>query len=236
MTIIDDNAEKKSGDLSVPIPAQGSAADASVAPDVPAASHADEQEDEGDNGMLSQSNVSSDTNVPAEEVAMGGALSIGAKPKDIVITVDDKVAFIDSVVNNTRFERDYSLFGGKLKFTIRSITAEEANALATWAFKKAMADPTWHMSGRGRKHLLSAQVAKYNGMDIPPLKQPLFETLEDDGKTVKEPGWVNAASFWDNKGTAVIEALMGCIADFDLRYSTLCKKAEDENFWAPGTP
>ena len=189
-----------------------------------------------DDGMLSQSNIASDTPVPKEEVSLGAALSIGAETKDIVITPEDKMAFIDSVVNNTRFERDYSLFGGKLTLTVRSITAEEANALAAYAFKRAIADPTWHMSGRGRKHLLAAQISKFNGTVMPPLREPLFETLEADGKTTKTPGWVESTSFWDGKGAAVIDAVMNCIADFDRKYSTLCKKAEDENFWAPDTP
>ena len=197
---------------------------------------AEQSVEKKDDGMLSQSNIASDTPVPKEEVSLGAALSIGAETKDIVITADDKAAVIDSVVNNTRFERDYSLFGGKLTVTIRSLTADETNALAAWAFKKAVDDPTWHMSGRGRKHLLAAQVAKFNGTVIPPLKEPLFSTLESDGKTVKAPGWAESTSFWDDKGTAVVDSVMNCIADFDRKYSTLCKKAEDENFWAPDTP
>ena len=200
------------------------------------ATSGDKPEGKKADGMLSQANIASDTAVPKEEASVGAALSIGAETKDVVITVEDKVAFIDSVVNNTRFEKDYSLFGGKLRVTIRSVTADETNALAAWAFKKAVDDPTWHMSGRGRKYLLSAQVARFNGVDIPPLGQPLFSTLEGDGKTVKEPGWVESSSFWDDKSAAVVDAVMRCISDFDLRYSTLCKKAEDENFWAPDTP
>lgn len=217
MTVIDDKDKDKPETAEIPEqPAQTS-----------------EKKDEG---MLSQSNIASDTPVPKEEVSIGAALSIGAETKDIVITPEDKAAFIDSVVNNTRFERDYSLFGGKLTVTIRSVTADEVNALASWAFKKAVDDPTWHMSGQGRKHLLAAQVAKFNGTVIPPLKEPLFPTLDGDGKTVKNPGWVESASFWTDKGAAVVDAIINCIADFDRRYSTLCKKAEDSNFWAPDTP
>lgn len=189
-----------------------------------------------DHGMFSQSKIASDTAVPKEEVSTGAALSIGAEAKDVVITAEDKAAFIDSVVKNTRFERDYRLFGGKLTVTIRSVTADETNALAAWAFKKAVDDPTWHMSGQGRKHLLTAQVAKFNGMEIPPLRKPLFSTLDGDGKTVKDPGWVESSSFWDDKSAAVVDAVIRCISDFDRRYSTLCKKAEDENFWDPDTP
>ena len=190
---------------------------------------------EKDKSMFSHENIADDSKVPAEEVSMGAAISIGTKPKDVVITPADKEAFINSVVNNTRFEREYRLFGGKLNVTIRSITADEANALAAYAFKKSMSDPSWHLSGMGRRHILSAQVSMFNGTKIPPLAEPLFETLDKDGK-VNEPGWVASTSFWAGKDTAVVDAILRCISDFDIRYSTLCNKAEDENFWTPDTP
>lgn len=191
-----------------------------------------------ENGMLSQANVGSDTTVPAEEISTGGAFGMeyAKAAKDIVITADDKIAFIDSVVNNTRFEREYKMFGGKVSVTIRSITAEEANALAAWAFRKSVSDPTWPLSGRGRRNILNAQVSKFNGVAIAPMKQPLFGTPSADGKTVSDPAWVESSAFWDDKSTAVIDAVMRCIADFDKKYATLCEKAEDENFWAPDTP
>jgi len=187
-------------------------------------------------GMLSQEKLAEDTKVSAEEVPSDIAISTRDNLKDVVITSSDKVAFIDSVVSNTRFEREYSLFGGKLSITIRSLTAEETNAMAAWAFKQSVIDPTWHLSGRGRKHLLTAQVAKFNGIEIPPLAEPLFETLDKDGKTTHRPGWVDMASFWDDKGAAVVDAVIRCTADFDAKYKILCSKAEDENFWAPDTP
>ena len=79
------------------------------------------------------------------------------------------------------------MFGGKLKFTLRSLTNEETSALAAWALKKAIEDPSWHLTSKGRKYLLASQVSKLNGTEIPPLAEPLFETVDKDGKTKNPP-------------------------------------------------
>ena len=186
--------------------------------------------------MFSQENIGSDTIVKSDAEDTPSNDDSNKNLKEIVITPEDKKSFIDSVVSNSRFEKDYSLFGGNLKVTIRSVTAEETNALAAWAFKKSVSDPTWYLSGRGRRYILVAQVAKFNGTSIPPMATPLFETLQSDGHTIKEPGWLASCAFWDGKSAAVVDAIIKCIADFEKIYSTLCSKADDVNFWSPDTP
>lgn len=152
------------------------------------------------------------------------------------LSSDDKIRFIDSVVNNTRFTKKYSMFGGKLTLTLRSLTNDEVNALSSWIVRKGSNDSAGVLSGRYRKFLLAAQVEMFNGTEIPPLEQPLFETLSEDGKTTVPPGWSNRADFWDGMSVGVFNAVMSCIDDFDARYSILCQKADDSNFWLPDTP
>lgn len=182
----------------------------------------------------------SDSNLPKNsEVAVGkekDEVSLRPKAKTVTITPDEKVAFIDSVVNNTRFEKEYSLFGGKITFTVRSITVDEMNALASWTASKGSSDPAGLMAGRYRKYLAAAQIARYNGVDMPPLDEPLFPTLGKDGKTVNDPGWIKRCDYWDVIGAGVFTAIMACLSDFDMRYSTLCREAENANFWIPDTP
>ena len=156
--------------------------------------------------------------------------------KPIEISVRDKVAFIDSVVSNSRFTKDYSLLGGKLKVTIRSLTSDEVNALAVWTAKQGTSDSVGMMAGKYRKYLLAAQVASLNGVEMPPLEEPLYEHLGSDGKTIEPPGWINRCEFFDNMGYAQFQMIQACIGDFDSVYSILCKKAEDSNFWGPDTP
>lgn len=154
----------------------------------------------------------------------------------VVITPEDKLAFIDSVVSNTRFTKTYKLFGGRISITLRSLTQDELSALSAWAFKQAVEDTTWHLSGRGRKYILAAQVAMFNGVDMPPLESPLFATVMNDGKTTQPPGWVDRSSFWDDKSAGIVDQITKCLSDFDSRYSVMCSKANDENFWKPDTP
>jgi len=193
-------------------------------------------------GIFSQERIAEDTEVEIPDDVDGdapgreGGLKSIPETRTVTVTAEDKVRFIDAVASNSRFERNYTLFGGRISLTVRSITAEESNALAAWAFKKAVADPTWNVSGRGRRHILVAQIARFNGTDMPPMEKPLFETLGSDGKTLSEPGWVGRADFWEGIGAGVVDAVMNCISDFDTRYRILCEKAEDENFWLPDTP
>lgn len=179
--------------------------------------------------------MASSTKVSAGEVVTGSVLGLGTKQKELIITPEEKVAFINSIVDNTRFEKRYSLFGGKINLTVRSITAEESQALAAWAIRQGAANPSDQLAGRYRKYLLTAQVSMFNGVAMPPLEEPLFATMESDGKTIKEPGWCARSAFWDKQSSGVVQATIECLSDFDRHYSTLCAKAEDENFWNPDT-
>ena len=180
-------------------------------------------------------NAFSDENLPKDTVVEGESLSIGKNGK-VVIAPRDKADFIDAVVNNVRYTRDYSLFGGKILLTLRTLTVDETNALATWTAKVGTRDSAGLMAGRYRKYLVAAMVSKYNGVEMPPLEAPLFETLGDDGKTVNPPGWLNRCNFWDGTAVGVFSAIMQCIAHFDALYAALCAKADDANFWNPDTP
>lgn len=210
-------------------------------PTPPAAESPETQEskkEEPKEGIFSDGNLPKDSVVDTgvEEKDPAEDVSLGPKTKSITITPDEKAAFIDAVVNNTRFTKDYSLFGGRVKLTLRSMTVDEVNALASWTAKQGTSDPAGLMSGRYRKYLAAAQIARYNGVDMPPLEQPLFETLGKDGKTVNQPGWIERSRYWDEISIGAFNAIMACMSDFDLRYATLCKEADNSNFWDPDTP
>lgn len=182
--------------------------------------------------VFSDSNIREDSKVKKEEITFDSRKEHG----DMTLTAVEKMDFLDSVINNTRFCKDYSLFGGKLKFTIRSLTNDEVNAMSAWIAKKGTSDSPGLLAGRYRKYLVAAQVEMFNGTKMPPLEAPLFETLASDGKTLVPPGWANRCDFWDEKPVGVFNAIMNCIDDFDTRYAMLCQKADDANFWNPDTP
>lgn len=186
--------------------------------------HADS---EGKEDMFSEGNLTKDSEAVSDADGDKKPHSISAR---------DKIAFVDAVVSNSRFTKDYSLLGGKLNVTLRSLTSDEVNAIATWTAKQGTSDSAGMMAGRYRKYLLAAQVASLNGVEMPPLEEPLYEHLGTDGKTVEPPGWIRRSEYYDGMGYAQFQMLLACIGDFDTVYSLLCQKAEDANFWAPDTP
>lgn len=186
--------------------------------------------------IFSSENLAKDSAVPKEGDKDDSPKEPAMPADTVVLTSRDKVAFIDSMVNNDRFTKEYSVFGGRLTLTVRSLTTDEVNALSIWTVKSGANDTTGMMVGAYRKYLMAAQVARLDGVDMPPLEQPLFQTLDKDGKTVKEPGWVKRCEFWDSMPIGKFNAIIECLKDFDERYSLLCSKAEDANFWNPDTP
>ena len=201
----------------------------------PSSSGESAEKEKKDENVFSDENLSKktevDTGLPERK-----EIDLGNKNRKISITPEDKVAFIDSIANNSRFEKSYSLFGGKVTLTVRSLTSDEVNALAAWTVKRGTLDPSGLTTGRYRKFLAAAQVARLNGVDMPPLEDPLFETLSEDGKTTVPPGWTKRFAYWDSMSVGLFGAIMVCLADFDMLYSALCRKAEDSNFWNPDTP
>lgn len=152
-----------------------------------------------------------------------------------IIIADDKIRFIDSIVQNTRFTKDYSLFGGKVTLTLRSLTNDEVNAMSAWIINNGSNDSSGILSGRYRKYLAAAQVEMLNGVKMPPLEDPLYATLDKNGKTTIDPGWVSRKEYWENMSMGLFGAIIKCIEDFDSLYASLCAKAEDSNFWNPDT-
>lgn len=187
--------------------------------------------------MFKGENILKDDVIPADEASSANGISTNsAKPKkDLVVKSVDKVAFIKSMVENRRFEKVYSIFGGNVTLVVRSLTNEEVQAMAAFVMRMSVDDPSGAVSGKYRKYLLDAHVAKFNDIELPPLKEPLFRTIGDDGKSVVDPGWVSSGSFWDDKPYGLVQAAVACVEEFNVLYNSLCEKAEDANFWSPDT-
>ena len=87
--------------------------------------------EDGKNNMFSEEMLAQDSELPDPR---------GDGKPPMTVSAADKVAFIDSVVANSRFTKEYSLFGGRLKVTMRSLTSDEVNALAVWTAKQGTKD------------------------------------------------------------------------------------------------
>lgn len=186
----------------------------------------DKKPEEKDEGVFSEKNIAGQSVVS----------DFGNEKEEVVITPEDKKAFIDAVVSNVRFTKEYVVFGGRMKARLRSLTSDEVNALASWTAKKGAADASGLMAGRYRKYLLAAYIESLDGVEMPPMEEPLYETLGSDGKTVNPPGWVDRCKFFDSMDYGKFQVLVSLVRKFDNLYSAMCKKASDENFWLPDTP
>lgn len=191
---------------------------------------------------MSASRISKEDKVSPEDPAVSEVANSKLYNSDkiakegITITPEEKKAFVDAIIGNKRFCSDYSIFGGSIRLTLRSLTTEEAMAVASYCMKNSVVDVSGQVTGKYRKYLIAAHIDKYNGTEFKPLAAPLFGTIGEDGEE-KDPEWTNSEDikFWDRAHPAVVSAVAKCVADFEAKYEYLTSKAEDANFWISDT-
>ena len=155
-------------------------------------------------------------------------------PAEVTLTEAEREAFLDSLVSGHRYERRFSLFGGRVTGRIRCRSTEESQAIATWMNAgvrelrfKAPLDYAVEM----RNCLLAAQVMELNGTRFPALQQPLFRTQAGD--TVTDPGWLAQTAVWVQQPEPVVAAVYEELRLFERKYWTMVVHAQDQNFWNP---
>jgi hypothetical protein len=148
------------------------------------------------------------------------------------ITEDMKSKFIDAIITGDRFTQSYSMFNGKLNFTLRNRTLEEDQAVIAYV---AHLDRTSEIRSRQdyqiklRLALLAAQVESLNGIKFEPLKEPLY--TKSVGIELILPGWLTQLNFWAAQPPAVVQVIAKQLRLFESIYWTLTSKASVENFW-----
>lgn len=160
--------------------------------------------------------------------------SLGAIP-DVTVGEEHKNAFLDCLVTGDRYREKVSLYGGRITVTIRSRTIEETDAIMSYlqhlaASKLITSD--YEYSSALRLAMLAAQVERFNDIEYPPLKHPLFAT--DKGAEVDPPAWVADLEVWKSKSEAVIAAIGTEISKFEARYWAMIRASGAINFWQPG--
>jgi hypothetical protein len=156
---------------------------------------------------------------------------------DLMITPEEKAAFIDALVTGERYRQTFSIFGGKINVVIRSRTAKETHAMYSYM--------RYILSSKGGDEGLNAvegdmayvplvvQIEEMNGKKFPEMKGPLtFE--ESDGKLVY-PGWFEDFKAWKSKPEGLTSALISLIQLFEYKYWTMTKEANNKNFWNTDT-
>jgi len=158
------------------------------------------------------------------------------------ITEDDREAFLKAIVTGERYERPFSLFGGKLTGTLRCRKIAESDGIIAWlshCVNKGKADARIEYLTLMRNAMLAAQVKSLRGMvseDFPELKEPYGPTRVadgDKGDRIVEPGWVAMAESWGGRPEALVTALHNELQLFEKRYWAMVMDAGNQNFWNP---
>ena len=157
----------------------------------------------------------------------------------IDITEEDREAFLRAIVSGDRYERPFSLFGGKLSGVFRCRSIAESDGIIAWlshCVNHGKADARIEYLTLMRNALLAAQVKSLRGMvseDFPELQQPYGPTRSKDGKSVDAPGWVAMADSWGSRPEALVTALHNELQLFERRYWAMVMDAGNQNFWNP---
>lgn len=155
--------------------------------------------------------------------------------EDLVITPEEKRTFVDALVSNSRWIHESSIFGGKIKVTLRSRTRAETDALYAYIrHELSRGDESLSLlQGDMAFILLVAHVAELNGTKFPEMKAPL--TYTEEGGLEKEPGWIEDLQNWKKRPIGITDALINRIQLFEYKYWAMVSEASNSNFWTPDT-
>lgn len=157
----------------------------------------------------------------------------------IDISDADRAAFLEALVTGGRYERSFSLFGGKLHGVFRCRKIAESDGIISWVghcINDKKVDARIEYLTLMRNAVLAAQVKSLRGLvneDFPELQTPYAPTRSADGKELLPPGWVAAAAAWGAKPEALVTALHVELQKFEKRYWTMIADAPNQNFWNP---
>jgi hypothetical protein len=153
----------------------------------------------------------------------------------VVITPEDKEAFIAAVINNTRMELTFPLMGGKARVRIRSRKIPETRAIVArerYELDHDMMETRMDYTLRLRAMLMAAQVVEFRGETFPELEAPLLPEAQAEGEAVPI-GWAQWIDHWAEVGDATHAMLWGCVQAFEDKYWRMVEDAQDADFWQP---
>lgn len=156
---------------------------------------------------------------------------------ELVITPEEKAAFLEALVTGERYRQTYSLFGGKVIVTIRSRTSAETHAMYSYirhVLSTTQGEGVYsRIEGDMAYVPLVVQIEELNGVRYPEMTSPL--TYEQRGEDIVEPGWYKDFLAWKSKPEGLTSALISYIQLFEYKYWTMTKEAGNKNFWTTDT-
>lgn len=182
------------------------------------------------------------------EGAIKAARECGAhvltSPEELKITPGDKLSFVDSLVDDTRWTTQINLFGGRLRVKLRSRTSEESAAIMAELNRRHDRGEFNSMLDYGaalRGALLYFQIASINDIDYPAHdaeKDPLRSSVSWVGAKAEilTPTWAGRASSMLKGNEGRERAIFQALLVMEYKYWELTKQAESRSFWNPVEP
>lgn len=152
----------------------------------------------------------------------------------VVITPLDKQAFVDALLDNSRFTRPFSLYGGKIYGEFQNRTTREHDAIVAYLCAKIRDGVIKNDSDYFRylrSLILTAQTRRYMEFEYDGMKEPLY--ANEDGTP---PAWEPTFLRWlakDDLTPGLTGPLFSEIRKFEHKYWTLISCADDANFFVP---
>lgn len=162
------------------------------------------------------------------------------KKEEVVITKEEKDAFIDALVTGKRFYSNVSLYDGRFVMRLRSRTSRETHAILTWLARKVNSGEINTIIDQGtylRWAMIVAQVERVNEMEFPEMAEPLYsrlvQTKSEDGKPkmeIEPPAWEASIDWWSRRPEVMLDQVFRELAIFEAKYIKLVEGANDPNF------
>lgn len=170
------------------------------------------------------------TDQPTERVAL-----VDLPVETVVLTEQDREAFLAALVSGKRFQLPFSLFGGKIQGVFRCRSQGESHAVISQINRELQKEQLYSMmdyATRLRAMLLAAQVEELNGEHYAVLQEPHLAVRTSVTETT-EPGWLGQAKQWEGRDEGLVIALYKELQIFEKKYWTLIDNAKDQDFWKP---
>lgn len=184
------------------------------------------------------------------------------EPVKPIITDEDKYNFLQAIISNKAFKKEYSLLNGKLKVVFKTITTAEAEAVSEAVVIQSERVPYSTMISMGAAHMkysMSCAIAELasetdEGIKIKRFESPLTKYSDEprkdtyyvrDNNQLKSktgmleasPGqkviWASTESFSDIQ-IPIYNMLFGCFQKFDALLAELVKESSNPDFFLIG--
>jgi len=158
---------------------------------------------------------------------------------EVEVTAEEKAAFLDAIVDGSRYTQPFSLYAGKVTGVFRSRTTRETRAVMGELFRQlreGIISGDDDYQARVRHALLRLHVQELQNVEYGVPAEPLMAQAGTgtDGKPVTNaPAWVEEAEafYGSEQQEALVSAVYEALRKFEQKYWAMVEHADDQNFW-----